>query len=80
VFSKRAAKYLTKLPTKSARRVVQTISLVATGKDNQNSASKLTGTLKWRLRVGDLRVIYEINRKDSVLRVLKIGPRGDVYK
>lgn len=35
---------------------------------------------KWRLRVGDYRVIYEILRTEILIDVIKIGSRGDVYK
>jgi mRNA interferase RelE/StbE len=33
-----------------------------------------------RLRQGDWRVIYEIDMEDQMVRVTKIGPRGQVYR
>ena len=45
------------------------------------NAEPLKGDLKglWRLRVGEYRVIYEIDDKQHVVTVGAIGPRGAVY-
>lgn len=44
------------------------------------ACKKLSGREEYRIRVGDYRVLYEI--EDSVLRVLvvKVGHRRDVYE
>jgi len=45
-----------------------------------NGYKKLQGFQnRYRIRVGEYRVIYEIH--DDILRVLivKVGPRGDIY-
>lgn len=34
----------------------------------------------WRYRVNDVRIIYGINDRHSVLRIQRIGPRHNVYK
>lgn len=31
-------------------------------------------------RAGSLRIIYEIDKEDHKIRMLEIGPRGDIYK
>lgn len=41
---------------------------------------KLTGRDGWRIRVGDYRVIYEIDDKRGIVTVLHIGHRRDVYR
>jgi len=41
---------------------------------------KLQGRPGYRLRVGDWRVIYEIGKDRVVIIVMKIAPRGEVYK
>jgi mRNA interferase RelE/StbE len=44
-----------------------------------NNALRLTGRDGYRLRVGDWRVIYELDDARRVLTVLRIAPRGGVY-
>jgi mRNA interferase RelE/StbE len=50
--------------------------------DNPRPAGcrKLTDLSAWRLRVGDYRVVYEINDKTKTVTVLRVGHRKDVYR
>ena len=42
---------------------------------------KLTGTQNdWRIRVGDYRVVYEIDDKAQVVRVNRVRHRREVYR
>jgi mRNA interferase RelE/StbE len=42
---------------------------------------KITGSKSdWRIRIGDYRVIYEIDEKTSIVRVMRIRHRRDVYR
>jgi mRNA interferase RelE/StbE len=41
---------------------------------------KLTGREGWRIRVGDYRVIYEIEDSNDTITILHIGHRRDVYR
>jgi mRNA interferase RelE/StbE len=34
----------------------------------------------WRIRVGDHRLIYSINDENSIVSVVKIGHRREVYR
>ncbi len=43
------------------------------------NATKLQGRDGYRLRVGDWRVIYEIDDRRVVILVLDIKPRGGAY-
>lgn len=41
---------------------------------------KLTGREGWRIRVGDYRVIYEIDDSRRTVTILHVGNRRDVYR
>ena len=41
---------------------------------------KLTGRDGWRLRVGEFRVLYEIDDEHRLVTVLNVGHRRDVYR
>jgi mRNA interferase RelE/StbE len=74
---------LRKLDKQTARRIVDYMDDRVAGLDNPRNAGKaLSGPLGglWRYRVGDCRVICEI--QDSALRVLvvQMGNRREVYK
>ena len=34
----------------------------------------------YRRRVGSYRIIYSVDYEDHIIRVLKVGTRGDIYK
>jgi len=40
---------------------------------------KLSGREAWRIRVGDYRVIYDIDDKRRIIEVVAIGHRREVY-
>jgi mRNA interferase RelE/StbE len=75
----RAQKELGDLPPKAYDRVRDEIRL-----EGQNSRPstcvKLTGREGWRIRVGDYRIIYEIDDKKKIVTVLHVGLRKDVYR
>ncbi len=41
---------------------------------------KLRNRDAWRIRIGDYRVIYEINDRQLVVTVVDVGNRRDVYR
>lgn len=42
---------------------------------------KITGSKSdWRIRVGQYRVIYEIDEKASEVRIMRVSHRKDAYK
>ena len=76
---RRAQNELAALPAEAYGRVRDAISSLANDPTPQG-CRKLTGREGWRLRVGDYRVIYEINNDSQVVTVLHIGHRRDVYR
>lgn len=43
-------------------------------------AIKMSGSDSWRVRVGDYRVIYDIQDQILTVLVLKIGHRREIYR
>lgn len=43
-------------------------------------AIKLSGSSSWRVRVGDYRIIYEIQDSQLIVSVIKIGHRREIYR
>lgn len=72
-------KELEALPTKDRRRVVGKIRKLAS-EPRPESAEKLSGQEKYRLRQGNYRVLYSVDDTELTLVVVKIGHRRDVYR
>ncbi|MBA3470777.1 MAG: type II toxin-antitoxin system RelE/ParE family toxin [Herpetosiphonaceae bacterium] len=45
-----------------------------------SGCKKLAGRSDYRIRVGSIRVIYDINDGELVVTVLSVGQRGDIYR
>jgi mRNA interferase RelE/StbE len=81
LFTKQAYKALRRISRSVAQRIREKIELLAVDPYAPNpNVRKLTGRLGYRLRVGDWRIIYEIRKEELIILVLKIAPRGEVYR
>ncbi|MGI6252813.1 MAG: type II toxin-antitoxin system RelE family toxin [Aminivibrio sp.] len=78
LISREAKKRLEKIPQPDRRRILTAIDALHTGP--LGDIKRLKGRNEWRLRVGDRRVLLEIDETDFAIRILSIGSRGDVYK
>ena len=79
--AKPALKALLKMPNGLARRMREELDAIAADPSAYRGDWKpLQGSEFWRLRVGDWRAICELRNGELVLLVIKIAPRGDVYK
>jgi mRNA interferase RelE/StbE len=76
---RRAQKDLAQLPQGDYERLVEAIRDLA-GNPRPVGCRKLTGREGWRIRVGDFRVLYEIDDRQRSITVLHIGNRRDVYR
>ena len=80
VTTKSFGKALARLPLNWQKRIVAKIKEVAFDPDApNNNLTKLQGRDGYRLRVGDWRVIYELQNDRLVMLVLEVGPRGGIY-
>ncbi|MGA8572437.1 MAG: type II toxin-antitoxin system RelE family toxin [Desulfobaccales bacterium] len=76
---RRAQKELAHLPNESYEQVRDAIRALAY-KPRPTGCRKLIGRAGWRIKVGDYRIIYEIDDKSCTIAVLHIGHRRDVYR
>ena len=80
-YSRAAVKALKAMPRNLSLQVRGKIELLAADFfAANNNVKKLVGREAYRLRVGDWRVIYEIEGGRLVIRVLTVAPRGGVYQ
>ncbi|MEP7378235.1 MAG: type II toxin-antitoxin system RelE/ParE family toxin [Chloroflexota bacterium] len=78
VFKRRAAKELEDLPAKVRPRVVERVDALAHN-PRPVGYEQLSGEKKYRIRQGDYRIVYGIDDAQSVVTVVKVGHRRDVY-
>lgn len=82
-YAETAKKQLRKLDRAAARRIVDFMDeRVATSDDPRALGKALKGPLGdlWRYRVGDFRVICDIQDKVLMVLVLQVGNRREVYR
>ncbi|MEN3000905.1 MAG: type II toxin-antitoxin system RelE/ParE family toxin [Armatimonadota bacterium] len=75
----RAQRQLAKLPAEVYERVRDALRALAE-EPRPHGCLKLTGREGWRIRVGNYRVIYEIDDTNRTVTILDIGHRRDVYR
>ena len=74
-----AAKEIGDLPLRDRRRVVSRIRSLGS-RPRPHGCEKLSGQDRYRIRQGDLRILYEIDDREQLVMVVKIGHRRDVYR
>jgi mRNA interferase RelE/StbE len=81
VTTKSFNKTIAKLPANWQKRIVAKIREIAADPyAPNNNLTKLQGRdAAYRLRVGDWRVIYELDDDRLVMVILEVGPRGGIY-
>ena len=81
VYAKSAIKALRKMPRNVAEIIQGKIAALAIDPyAPNNNATKLQGRDGYRLRVGDWRVLYELDDNRNRLLVLDVKPRGGAYE
>jgi len=77
--SPKAAKFLEKAPREIQKRIDDTLLLLINGKFQALNVKKLADSKLFRKRIGDYRIIFEIDNERKALVVYRIGHRKDVY-
>ncbi len=76
---RRAQKELAQIPQSDYERIVEAIRGLAEN-PRPVGCRKLAAREGWRIRVGDFRVLYEIDDGQRSVTVLHVGNRRDVYR
>lgn len=80
-YTKGARKALRALPQNVAARILRKIEHLAADPHAPNAnVKRLSGEHVYRLRVGDWRVIYEIQDEALLVSVVRVSPRGGAYR
>jgi mRNA interferase RelE/StbE len=80
-YSKAARKALKSMPRNKAGVILEKIEALADDPfAPNNNVRKLTDHPGYRLRVGDWRVVYLVYEQTLLIAVVRIAPRGEVYR
>jgi mRNA interferase RelE/StbE len=80
-FSTQALKELKKVPKPVVSMIKEKLETIAGNPfTSHQNGTKLQGRTGYRLRIGDWRVIYEIEKQKVVILVIKIGHKSEVDK
>ena len=77
IFDDKAIEFLEKLDKKNRERIFNKI--MSTKEDPFHYFEKLTSTHYYKLRVGDYRVVADIDKNEIKILVLLIGHRKNIY-
>jgi mRNA interferase RelE/StbE len=80
-YSRESLKSLKLMPSNVSKTIRGKIEQLASDPfASNNNVKKLEGRPGFRLRVGDWRVIYEIQNNRLVIFIVAVAPRGGAYK
>ncbi|MHA1111584.1 MAG: type II toxin-antitoxin system RelE family toxin [Promethearchaeota archaeon] len=78
-WTNKARNQIKKLPLVISKRIFRAIDDLVENPDTKD-VRKLKGTPFYRLRVGDFRVIFEIQKNELIILILSLGNRKNIYK
>ena len=62
-----------------SKRIIRAIEELIENPESKD-VRKLKGTPYYRMRVGDYRVIFDLQKKELVILILSLGNRKNIYK
>ena len=78
IFDDEALEFLNKLPKEVKRRIWD--KLTSTKENPFHFFERLAGRIDFKLRIGDYRVIADLDRGNNTIKVTIIGHRKNIYK
>ncbi|MCH7847488.1 MAG: type II toxin-antitoxin system RelE/ParE family toxin [Planctomycetes bacterium] len=77
---RRAERDLNRLPHDLFDRVIRAVKSLADNPRPQGSRKLTASENDWRIRVGDYRVLYEIDDPSQAVRVMRVRHRREAYR
>ena len=74
VYKKKALKFIQKQPRNQQERIIEAIEKLPGG-----DVIPVETTDKYRLRVGDYRILFKIDDDKLIITVVNAGSRGQIY-
>jgi mRNA interferase RelE/StbE len=78
IFDPEAIEFLQKLPKDIKERIFK--KAISTKNNPFHYFERLEGRTDYKLRVGDYRVIADINQREQKIEITRIGHRKNIYK
>ena len=78
IFDDEAIEFLNKLPKEVKRRIWD--KLTSTKENPFHFFERLAGRTDYKIRIGDYRVIADLDRGNNTIKVTIIGHRKNIYK
>ena len=79
-FKKQAEKELRKIDKQFINKIVDKIEELKEKPNPVNSRKLVDSMMSYRLRVGDYRIIYQIEEEEKIITIIHIRHRKDAYK
>jgi mRNA interferase RelE/StbE len=80
LFDRDVEKDLSKIPKSDVRRIMQRILRLSGDPHPPQSLKLQHSDMTYRLRVGDYRVIYQIDDRAKIITIYHVRHRKDVYR
>ncbi len=78
IFSDKAVKQINKLEKPIKERIINAIERIRIRPEQH--ITKLVGDIGYKLRVGDYKVIMDIDKGKLIIFIIKVGHRKSIYK
>lgn len=74
IYKKKALKFIQRQPKNQQERIIEAIERLP-----QGDVIPVESTDKYRLRVGDYRIIFQIDNDKPTITIVNAGNRGQIY-
>ncbi len=82
IVHKRALKYLNKLTSFRKAKIKELLAELIDNPIQHEDVKQMLGEWKgyYRIRIGNIRLIFWVDQVKKIIYVDHVGPRGDIYK